>query len=162
MPQRRGKSVASSRPFPFPLSTSPAHLACRPLPPPPPKPHPEHPAAASITVKQILIGIQELLDNPNNADPAQYQSSQDLKENKAVYDRKVGVESRAKREASLLIVRQLQLTQHTSTACRGGRLLRARATGQGAGGALQVDRGLRFKKGVSHFISHLSFLLPAQ
>ena len=28
----------------------------------------------SITVKQILVGVQDLLDNPNNSDPAQDQA----------------------------------------------------------------------------------------
>jgi ubiquitin-conjugating enzyme E2 I len=41
----------------------------------------------SITVRQILVGIQELLATPNNSDPAQEHAYQVLKKNKAEYER---------------------------------------------------------------------------
>mmetsp|Transcript_27245 Transcript_27245/g.33212 ORF Transcript_27245/g.33212 Transcript_27245/m.33212 type:complete len:158 (+) Transcript_27245:399-872(+) len=43
----------------------------------------------SITLKQILVGIQDLLDNPNNSSPAQEQAYECLKRNKAEYNRKI-------------------------------------------------------------------------
>eukprot|EP00696_Hemimastix_kukwesjijk_P016910 gnl/Hemi2/5450_TR1870_c0_g1_i1.p1 gnl/Hemi2/5450_TR1870_c0_g1~~gnl/Hemi2/5450_TR1870_c0_g1_i1.p1 ORF type:complete len:167 (+),score=42.64 gnl/Hemi2/5450_TR1870_c0_g1_i1:89-589(+) len=43
----------------------------------------------SITVKQILLGIQDLLDNPNNLDPAQEEAYRIFKTDKAEYTRRV-------------------------------------------------------------------------
>ena len=43
----------------------------------------------AITIRQILLGIQDLLDNPNNNDPAQGDSSYVLKNNPAEYKRKI-------------------------------------------------------------------------
>eukprot|EP00456_Euglypha_rotunda_P059900 TRINITY_DN50099_c0_g1_i1.p1 TRINITY_DN50099_c0_g1~~TRINITY_DN50099_c0_g1_i1.p1 ORF type:complete len:160 (+),score=21.51 TRINITY_DN50099_c0_g1_i1:90-569(+) len=44
---------------------------------------------AGITVKQILIGIQDLLDNPNNEDPAQEEPFKLFRHNRAAYRLKV-------------------------------------------------------------------------
>ena len=43
----------------------------------------------SITVKQILLGIQDLLDTPNNASPANGTASSDYQRDRALYRRKV-------------------------------------------------------------------------
>ena len=43
----------------------------------------------SITIKQLLIGIQDLLDNPNPDDPAQKEPYLAYKNNRAEYNRKV-------------------------------------------------------------------------
>lgn len=43
----------------------------------------------AITVKQILLGIQEMLPNPNNADPAQEEAYRVLLKDKAGYERRV-------------------------------------------------------------------------
>ena len=43
----------------------------------------------SITVKQILLGVQDLLDSPNNDDPAQSAASALLKRSPADYSRKL-------------------------------------------------------------------------
>jgi len=43
----------------------------------------------SITIKQILIGIQDLLDNPNADDPAQKEPFVVFKNNRAEYNRRV-------------------------------------------------------------------------
>lgn len=43
----------------------------------------------SITVKQILLGIQDLLDNPNAASPAQAEPFQLFTRDKAMYNAKV-------------------------------------------------------------------------
>jgi len=43
----------------------------------------------SITVKQMLIGIQDLLDNPNNGDPAQREPFIMLRDNPAAYREKI-------------------------------------------------------------------------
>lgn len=43
----------------------------------------------SVTIKQILLGVQDLLDSPNMNDPAQREPFQDLKSNPQVYARKV-------------------------------------------------------------------------
>ena len=43
----------------------------------------------SITIKQLLIGIQDLLDNPNPDDPAQKEPYLAYKNDKALYQRKV-------------------------------------------------------------------------
>lgn len=43
----------------------------------------------SITVKQILLGIQDLLDNPNLADPAQREAYMLCKDNRPAYEEKV-------------------------------------------------------------------------
>lgn len=48
----------------------------------------------SITVKQILVGVQDLLDNPNNSDPAQDQAFKMLKKSPAEYERRVRSEAR--------------------------------------------------------------------
>ena len=43
----------------------------------------------SITVKQLLLGIQDLLDNPNNDDPAQKEPFQIYRDNRAEYLKRV-------------------------------------------------------------------------
>ncbi|GAA5855417.1 hypothetical protein JCM8547_007818 [Rhodosporidiobolus lusitaniae] len=43
----------------------------------------------AITIKQILLGIQELLDAPNAEDPAQLEAYQSFKKDRAAYDKKV-------------------------------------------------------------------------
>ncbi|KAL7753507.1 SUMO conjugating enzyme Hus5 [Sorochytrium milnesiophthora] len=43
----------------------------------------------SITVKQILLGVQELLNEPNPNSPAQQEAYALLKRDKALYERKV-------------------------------------------------------------------------
>lgn len=43
----------------------------------------------AITIKQMLLGIQDLLDNPNNSDAAQDKAYRDYKNNRAEYKRKV-------------------------------------------------------------------------
>ena len=43
----------------------------------------------SISVKQILLGIQELLDNPNTASPAQPEAFKDITQDKDLYHLKV-------------------------------------------------------------------------
>jgi len=44
---------------------------------------------AAITVKQILLGIQDLLDEPNNLDPAQEEPFKLFRNDKALYRQKV-------------------------------------------------------------------------
>jgi len=44
---------------------------------------------ASITVKQILTGIQELLSDPNNNDPAQEEPFRLFRSNRAEYNKRV-------------------------------------------------------------------------
>jgi len=48
----------------------------------------------SITVKQMLIGIQDLLDNPNNLDPAQREPFQLLRDDPAAYKDKIRHQAR--------------------------------------------------------------------
>jgi ubiquitin-conjugating enzyme E2 I len=48
----------------------------------------------TITIKQILLGVQDLLDNPNVDDPAQREPFQMLKSNPAAYREKVREEAR--------------------------------------------------------------------
>ena len=43
----------------------------------------------SITLKQIVLGVQDLLNTPNNSDPAQQEASSDLKRDKQLYINKV-------------------------------------------------------------------------
>ena len=43
----------------------------------------------TVTLKQILLGIQDLLDNPNLNDPAQREAYQLLKDDPAAYKKKV-------------------------------------------------------------------------
>eukprot|EP01001_Neometanema_parovale_P010164 NODE_6397_length_850_cov_158.075653_g6161_i0.p1 GENE.NODE_6397_length_850_cov_158.075653_g6161_i0~~NODE_6397_length_850_cov_158.075653_g6161_i0.p1 ORF type:complete len:162 (-),score=31.71 NODE_6397_length_850_cov_158.075653_g6161_i0:309-794(-) len=47
----------------------------------------------SITIKQILLGIQDLLDNANAADPAQAEPYHLFVNNRAEYERKVRQEA---------------------------------------------------------------------
>eukprot|EP01063_Lacrimia_lanifica_P014843 TRINITY_DN21405_c0_g1_i1.p2 TRINITY_DN21405_c0_g1~~TRINITY_DN21405_c0_g1_i1.p2 ORF type:complete len:160 (+),score=71.01 TRINITY_DN21405_c0_g1_i1:54-533(+) len=49
---------------------------------------------ASITVKQILLAIQELLDNPNVKDPAQKEPYELLVRDKAGYEKRVREEAK--------------------------------------------------------------------
>ncbi len=53
----------------------------------------------SITVKQILVGVQELLDNPNNSDAANSQAYQIFKKSSIEYAKRVRVESAKYAEA---------------------------------------------------------------
>ena len=48
----------------------------------------------TITIKQILLGIQDLLNNPNNADPAQREPHQMLERNKLEYETRVRMEAK--------------------------------------------------------------------
>jgi ubiquitin-conjugating enzyme E2 I len=43
----------------------------------------------ALTVRQILLGIQDLLDNPNPESPAQAEAYQTFKQNKVEYEKKV-------------------------------------------------------------------------
>jgi ubiquitin-conjugating enzyme E2 I len=43
----------------------------------------------SLTIKHLLIGIQTLLDDPNNADPAQEEPYKIYRDNRQEYERKV-------------------------------------------------------------------------
>ncbi|KAK1922104.1 ubiquitin-conjugating enzyme/RWD-like protein [Papiliotrema laurentii] len=43
----------------------------------------------SITIKSLVLGIQDLLDNPNIADPAQIDAYQMFKNDKAGYERRI-------------------------------------------------------------------------
>lgn len=43
----------------------------------------------AISVKQILTGIQDMLNNPNNSDPAQEEGYNVYRKNKAEYERRV-------------------------------------------------------------------------
>ena len=42
----------------------------------------------SLTIKHLLIGIQTLLDDPNNADPAQEEPYKIYRDNRQEYERK--------------------------------------------------------------------------
>ncbi|KAK9463921.1 ubiquitin-conjugating enzyme/RWD-like protein [Lipomyces oligophaga] len=48
----------------------------------------------AITIKQILIGIQDLLDDPNPESPAQSDAFNAFRRDKALYDRKVKAQSK--------------------------------------------------------------------
>jgi ubiquitin-conjugating enzyme E2 I len=48
---------------------------------------------ATITVKQILLGVQDLLDNPNPNDPAQADAFHLFLQNKSEYERRVKLQS---------------------------------------------------------------------
>jgi ubiquitin-conjugating enzyme E2 I len=48
----------------------------------------------TITIKQILLGIQDLLDNPNLDDPAQREPFQLCKSNPSAYREKIRAEAR--------------------------------------------------------------------
>ena len=48
----------------------------------------------AITIKQILTGIQDLLDAPNPASPAQTEAYSLFVQNKAEYNRRVKLEAR--------------------------------------------------------------------
>lgn len=48
----------------------------------------------SITLKQILLGVQELLDNPNNDDPAQSQASHILDTDPDLYRERIRDQAR--------------------------------------------------------------------
>ncbi|KAA1096833.1 E2 SUMO-conjugating protein ubc9 [Puccinia graminis f. sp. tritici] len=43
----------------------------------------------AITLKQIVLGIQDLMNDPNNADPAQLDAFSLYKSNRAAYDAKI-------------------------------------------------------------------------
>lgn len=43
----------------------------------------------SITIKQLLLGIQDLLDNPNPDDPAQKEPYVAYTQDRSAYERKV-------------------------------------------------------------------------
>jgi ubiquitin-conjugating enzyme E2 I len=43
----------------------------------------------SITVKQILVGVQELLESPNNDDPAQSEASAIFSRSTPMYEQRV-------------------------------------------------------------------------
>ncbi|KAG5178515.1 ubiquitin conjugating enzyme [Tribonema minus] len=48
----------------------------------------------AITIKQMLLGIQDLLDNPNPNSPAQSEAYQMFVNNRAEYNRRVRLEAR--------------------------------------------------------------------
>jgi len=48
----------------------------------------------AITVKQMLLGIQDLLDTPNPNSPAQSEAYNLFQNNKAEYKRRVKMEAR--------------------------------------------------------------------
>eukprot|EP01126_Amoeba_proteus_P051726 TRINITY_DN6199_c0_g1_i5.p1 TRINITY_DN6199_c0_g1~~TRINITY_DN6199_c0_g1_i5.p1 ORF type:complete len:185 (-),score=32.02 TRINITY_DN6199_c0_g1_i5:117-596(-) len=48
----------------------------------------------AITLKQILLGIQELLDNPNEKSPAQEDAYHMLIRDKAAYDKRITAQSK--------------------------------------------------------------------
>jgi len=48
----------------------------------------------AITIKQILLGIQDLLDNPNVNDPAQSDAYTMFKNDKAAYERRIRQQAR--------------------------------------------------------------------
>jgi len=56
----------------------------------------------SITVKQILLGIQDLLDNPNSRDPAQADAYTIYMQNRAEYERRVREEALKYRNMQLV------------------------------------------------------------
>ena len=43
----------------------------------------------SLTIKHLLIGIQTLLDDPNNSDPAQQEASEILRKDPRLYEARV-------------------------------------------------------------------------
>mmetsp|Transcript_22329 Transcript_22329/g.50486 ORF Transcript_22329/g.50486 Transcript_22329/m.50486 type:complete len:159 (+) Transcript_22329:94-570(+) len=45
--------------------------------------------SAAVTIKQILVGIQDLLDTPNNSDPAQDKAHKIYKTDRAKYNKLV-------------------------------------------------------------------------
>mmetsp|Transcript_54641 Transcript_54641/g.94202 ORF Transcript_54641/g.94202 Transcript_54641/m.94202 type:complete len:124 (-) Transcript_54641:209-580(-) len=49
---------------------------------------------AAITLKQVLVGIQDLLNNPNDKSPAQDKAYQVYKKNKADYGRQVRAQAK--------------------------------------------------------------------
>jgi ubiquitin-conjugating enzyme E2 I len=48
----------------------------------------------AITLKQILMGVQDLLDNPNNDDAAQHAAFQVYSRSKAEYSKKVKAQAK--------------------------------------------------------------------
>ncbi|PVV04533.1 hypothetical protein BB560_000963 [Smittium megazygosporum] len=48
----------------------------------------------SITVKQILLGVQDLLNDPNNNDPAQSDAYHMFKNDKVAYEKRVRAQAR--------------------------------------------------------------------
>lgn len=48
----------------------------------------------AISIKQILLGIQDLLDDPNNSDPAQSAAYQLYKSNRELYSKRIREEAR--------------------------------------------------------------------
>ena len=49
----------------------------------------------AITIKQILLGIQDLLNDPNIQDPAQAEAFTCFRQNKADYEKRVRDQARA-------------------------------------------------------------------
>jgi ubiquitin-conjugating enzyme E2 I len=43
----------------------------------------------SVSIKQILIGVQDLLDSPNMSDPAQQEAYDQLRRSKATYLKRI-------------------------------------------------------------------------
>jgi len=48
-----------------------------------------------VTIKQILLGIQDLLNDPNPSDPAQAEAYNCYRNNKLEYERKVRAQAKA-------------------------------------------------------------------
>jgi ubiquitin-conjugating enzyme E2 I len=53
----------------------------------------------AITIKQVLIGIQDLLDDPNPDSPAQSEAFQLFQNNKSEYKRRVQQEARKNQQS---------------------------------------------------------------
>ena len=49
----------------------------------------------AITIKQILLGIQDLLNDPNIKDPAQAEAYTSFCQNRTEYDKRVLAQARA-------------------------------------------------------------------
>ncbi|KAK4684476.1 ubiquitin-conjugating enzyme E2 I, partial [Tremellales sp. Uapishka_1] len=51
----------------------------------------------SITIKQLVLGIQDLLDNANIADPAQIDAYQMFKNDRPAYDKRIKLQAQERR-----------------------------------------------------------------
>jgi len=54
----------------------------------------------SVTIKQILLGVQDLLDSPNMRDPAQQEAYDQLNRSKATYEKRVRAQAQRYGNAS--------------------------------------------------------------
>ena len=53
-----------------------------------------------MTIKQILLGVQDLLDSPNMRDPAQQEAYDQLNRSKATYEKRVRAQAQRYGSAS--------------------------------------------------------------